>query len=152
MKRQDKYPETRWFHYYNANPHNKLVSDCVFRAISVALGQSWETTVLDMTELGLKYGYPANDNHTIDKYLSIRGWVKCKQPRKEDNTKYTGKEWCTELQEPFGNRLYFEDKIIANIGGHHIVAIVDGKVWDTWDSTDGCIGNYWKFSLLGKGE
>ena len=32
---------------------------------------------------------------------------------------------------------------IAMIGGHHIVAIVKAKVCDIWDSTDGCIGNYW---------
>ena len=34
-------------------------------------------------------------------------------------------------------------RYIAHIGGHHIIAIVDKKVNDTWDSTDGCIGNYW---------
>ena len=39
---------------------------------------------------------------------------------------------------------------IANIGGHHMVCIketcgLDGlhKVHDIWNSTDGCIGNYW---------
>jgi len=38
---------------------------------------------------------------------------------------------------------YTEETVIANIGGHHIVAIIEGRVWDTWNSTDGCIGNYW---------
>lgn len=39
---------------------------------------------------------------------------------------------------------------IANIGGHHMVCIKETgglhgshKVHDTWNSTDGCIGNYW---------
>lgn len=33
--------------------------------------------------------------------------------------------------------------IIAHIGGNHIVAIVNHKVYDIWDSTDYCIGNFW---------
>ena len=82
-----------------------------------------------MTEVGIKYGYPANDKHTIDKYLKQKGWTKCGQPKYPNGRKYTGKEFC-ELCK-------------ANIGGHHIVAVIDGQVYDTWDSTDGCIGNYW---------
>lgn len=61
------------------------------------------------------------------------------QPRKADGTKYTGKEWCDKIQR----NPNFPGRIIANIGGHHTVAIIDGRVWNTWDSTDGCIGNYW---------
>ena len=38
---------------------------------------------------------------------------------------------------------FSSDPIIANIGGHHIVAIIGGKIKDTWDSSSGCIGNIW---------
>lgn len=133
MTRQNKYPETSSFHYYNANPKNRLGGDCVVRAISTALNQSWETTVRELTEVGIKYGYVLNDKNTYEKYLKEKGWVKCKQPRKSDNTKFTGKEFCKGLK----------NTVIAHIGGHHIVAIVDGKINDIWDSSDGCIGNYW---------
>ena len=140
MKRQDKYPSTSTFRYYNANPHNRIGGDCTIRAIATALGQSWEQTVRELTEVGIKYGYVCNDKHTYEKYLAQKGWRKMKQPRKEDGTKYTGKEFCQEAtQYPFN----YPDRIIAHIGGHHIVAIMDGRVWDIWDSTDGCIGNYW---------
>ena len=33
--------------------------------------------------------------------------------------------------------------MVINIGGHHMACIIDGKVWDTWNSTEGCVGNYW---------
>ena len=56
-----------------------------------------------------------------------------KQPRKANNKKYTGKEFCKKHNET----------CVANIGGHHVVCIKNGKVHDIWDSTDGCIGNYW---------
>lgn len=133
MTREKKYPETSSFHYYNANPKNKLGGDCVVRAIATALNQSWEKTVRELTEVGIEYGYVLNDKNTYEKYLKTKGWVKCKQPRKSDNTKFTGKEFCKGLK----------GTVIAHIGGHHIVAIVDGKINDIWDSSDGCIGNYW---------
>lgn len=148
MRRQDKYKDTKTFHFYNANSHNHFSGDCVIRAICTALNQTWETTLEEMCKIGLKYGYVPTDDHVIAKYMTSKGWMKCKQPRKEDNTKYTGKEFCRKIQHPiYINELNLPscqiDRILANIGGHHIVAIVEGQVNDIWDSTDGCIGNVW---------
>lgn len=138
MTREEKYPTTKSFKYYNANPYNRLAGDCVIRALCTALGQSWEQTVRELTEVGIKKGYVVTDGAAISTYLAYKGWTKYKQPRKLDNTKYTGMEFCTKLQTEKSLQ-----PIIANIGGHHIVAIIDGRVLDIWDSTEGCIGNYW---------
>ena len=135
MKRQEKYPNTDTFTYFNANPHNRKGGDCVVRAIATTLEQSWETTVQELTLIGIKYGYVLNDKSCYEKYLASKGWIKHPQPRKYDNTKYTGKEFC--------KKRLVADRCIAHIGGHHLVAIVDSKVLDIWDSTEGCIGNYW---------
>lgn len=135
MTRQQKYPDTATFHFYNANPHNRLGGDCAIRAISTAMKQSWEQTIREMTEIGIKYGYVVNDKNTIAKYLQSKGWIKHPQPKKADGTKFTGTEFCERARN--------YENYIANIGGHHIVAIVNGKVNDIWDSTNGCIGNYW---------
>lgn len=158
MKRQDKYPDTTTFHFHNANPKNRFGEDCVIRAISTALEQSWEQTVLEMTELGIKYGYVLNDTHLFPKYLKSKGWQKCAQPRKDDKTKYTGKEFCRYLDIHSSIGWYSNNiisgNVIANIGGHHVVAFVPTpvttsikgyayKLYDIWDSTGGCIGNYW---------
>ena len=136
MTRQEKYPETKTFHYYNANPKNRITGDCVFRAFTLAMNQDYNTTVMEMAELMCKTGYAMNDTKGESKYLEMKGWVKHKQPRKPDGTKYTGEEFCKMLAKK--NQRY-----IAHIGGHHMVAIVNCKVWDIWDSTNGCIGNYW---------
>lgn len=143
--RQEKYPETTTFHYYNANPRNRITTDCVIRAITTALEQDYNTTVMEMAEMQCKSGYDDGDKKLYDMYLQSKGWVKRNQPRKWDNTKYTGKEWCEQLQEDIGYAGGGEHlkHIVANIGGHHVVAIINGKVWDIWNSTDGCIGNYW---------
>ena len=141
MTRQEKYPETRTFHYHNENPKNRLTTDCVIRAISTATKTPYNQVVMEMAELQCKTGYDKGDKKLIDKYLQSKGWFKHDQPRKWDNTKFTGEEWCRELWQHYRGGGY--ERVIANIGGGHIVAIIGFKVWDTWDSTDGCIGNYW---------
>jgi hypothetical protein len=141
MKRQEKYPETKYFHYHNENPKNRITSDCVIRAISTATKIPYTQVVMEMAELQCKTGYDDGDKKLYDKYLQSKGWVKHSQPRKWDNTKYTGEDWCRELSQYYRTPEYA--RIVANIGGHHVVAIIGFKVWDIWDSTDGCIGNYW---------
>ena len=148
MTRQEKYPNTDTFHYYNANPKNRITTDCVIRALCTALEQDYNQTVLELAEMQCKTGYDDGDSKLINKYLESKGWVKHSQPRKWDNTKYTGEEWCYEVQSVIRARKSTWDRIIANIGGHHIVAIIDGVVNDIWDSTDKCIGNYWTKSSI----
>lgn len=125
--------DTETFKYYNANPKNKHTTDCVARAICTALGKPYEQTVKELMELWLKTGYDMSEAKCFGKYLELKGWIKNRQPRKSDNTKYTGKEFVK----------IFKGVCVANLGGNHTVCIKDGKVLDIWDSTDGCIGNYW---------
>jgi len=137
-----KYINTDTFVYHNQNPHNRKTDDCVVRALSTATGLSYTDVVLGLVTIQIKTGFQMNCKECYEKWLESLGWEKHKQPRKFDNTKYTGKEFCRELWSGYTD-IVGSNRIIAHIGGHHIVAIMDGKVWDTWDSTDGCIGNYW---------
>ena len=153
MTRQQKYPDTKTFHFYNANPKEKYTGDCTVRAVSTVLGKTWEDVTMDMAKLACETGYAVNSTENTDMYLEKHGFKKQKQPRKKNKKKYTGKEFCKVQQRwlddeaNHGNEwddgIIISPKIIAHVGGHHIVAIMDGKVNDIWDSTDGCIGNYW---------
>lgn len=145
--RKDVYPSTNTFKYINVNPHNRINGDCVARAVSSALGQSWETTVLEMTTHNIGYGLVFNDKAAVKKYLEFKGWTMEKQPKKEDNTRYTGREFCKLLK-----RLYPEGRpVVAYIGSHHVTCfmpeIVDNKIAyrcnDHWDCTANVIGNWW---------
>ena len=149
-KRQRKYPDTDYFHFHNANPKGKMTEDCVVRAITTALNQPYEQTLRELAEMTIKTGYMLNGNKGIDAYMKSKGWTKCKQPKKDDGTKYTGKEFCRTLVHPIyseelnlTNRSFEINRIIANIGGHHTVAIMSGQIWDTWNSADGSIGIVW---------
>lgn len=124
---------TTTFTYYNANSKGKKTTDCVIRAICTALDHDYNATAKELLDFWLKTGYEMSDVKCFGKYLESKGWKKQKQPRHPDNTKYTGKEFVE----------IFKKTCIANIGGEHTVCIKDGKILDIWDSSDGCIGNYW---------
>jgi len=144
MRRQTKYPDTDTFRYYNANPKGRLTGDCVYRAIATATGKDYKEVVMEMAKMHCDTGYEATSTKGIEVYLKSLGWTKHKQPKHYDGTKYTGEEFCREVAEDIYNGGDSRKAaIIANIGGHHIVAIMDGAVNDTWNSTHKCIGNYW---------
>lgn len=134
MKREDKYPDTSVFHFHNQNPKNRFTTDCVVRAISTVCEIPYNEVVMGLAKIQCETGYDTSENRLYGKYLESLGYKKNPQPKKTDGTKYTGREFCKKFHPA---------RTIAHIGGNHIVAIIDGKVWDTWDSTDGCIGNYY---------
>jgi hypothetical protein len=148
MNRRQKYPNTKTFRFFNANPKGRITGDCRIRAICTATKVDYNKVVMDLAEIQCETGYDQCTNQGIDILLERYGWEKQRQPRKANGTKYTGKEFCKLLNKSGG----FGDGIVANIGGHHEVAIMstdpndpqeNWKVFDIWDSTDGSIGNYW---------
>lgn len=130
---QQKYPCTDTFEWYNANPKGRITGDCRIRAICTACDVPYNQVVMDLAEIQCETGYDQCANQGLNILLERYGWHKQKQPRKTDNTKYTGEEFVK----------IFDGTCVANIGGHHMVCIKDHKVWDIWNSTGGCIGNYW---------
>ena len=138
MKR--KIPEdTNTFHYYNRNPKNKITNDCIVRAIATTTDKTWGEVYNALYEIGLKYGLMLNDFKCCECYLKKLGWVKHNQPRKEDNTKYSGSEFVKTAEY----NAIRESPVIAKIGSHHMTVIVNGKIYDTWNCSGNKIGNYW---------
>ncbi len=139
--------ETDYFHYHNANPKNHRVGDCVVRALSTALGQSWEQTYRDIFELGMRRGMPPEEDSVIETYLKSKGAIKFAQPRKRDRSKMTGEEVCFLIQDGSfidndGVHIPYTTYYL-NLGTHHASCIVDGKVWDIWNSSKGKVGKMW---------
>lgn len=121
------------FQYFNANPEERNTTDCVVRAISAATEMEWEDVLMGLTKCAIKHKLMVHDPDLYAKYLKELGWEKQKQPRKSNGQKYRGYEWAPLIKE----------NAIAHIGAHHIVFVGHGKVWDTWNSSEGIIGNYW---------
>ena len=129
-----KYQNNEFFTFYNANDKGKNASDCVARAISVALSQSWETTIREMTEMGIELGRVFNEDKTIDKYLESKGFTRYKEPRKANNTKMTIREFIKANPRA---------TCIVKAGSHHVTLVCEGKVIDTWDSSLQTMHSYW---------
>ena len=131
-----KYEETLTFHFHNANPKGKNASDCVYRAISVALDQDYATTMREMTEQALKIGYAPNETKTIKSYMESKGWVTFKEPRDRENKKIPVGKFALKCNP--------EEIIVANVGSHHTSLIKECKIWDTWDCSRKPIHIYWR--------
>lgn len=117
---------------YNGNPAKIRVGDCVVRAISKALGQEWGETFLNLC----MYGYINCDmpsaNHVWGQYLKSKGF---KRDCVDDGDRefYTVANFCDD--HPKGTYVLALSS--------HVVAVIDGRYYDTWDSGNEIPIYYW---------
>lgn len=109
----------------NPNPANNLVGDCVIRAISILTDKSWDyvfDTLCDKAHS--MYDMPSS-NSVWSAYLLDRGYRRYIIPNTCPNC-YTVRDFC--IDNPIGEYL------LAT--GTHVITIIDGDYYDTWDSGD----------------
>lgn len=114
---------------YNPNPCGKNVGDCVVRALSKALGQDWLTTYIDVCVEGALNGDMPSANATWGNYLRRHGFLRELAP--DDVI-------VAEFADQHSRGTY----ILALSG--HVVCIVDGTLYDTWDSGNEIVLYYWR--------
>ncbi len=107
----------------NPNPRRKSVGDCTIRAISIALEQSWDKTYIGVCNQGFDMCDMPSANHVWGAYLKNHGFKRTVIREGED---YTIRDFCLDV--PHGTF------VLACSG--HVVAVIDGKYYDTWDSGD----------------
>lgn len=118
---------------YNPNPFGSRVGDCTVRAISKATGNSWVETYLNLCVTGLLVGDMPSANSVWGKYLKEQGFTR--ELVKEDcDHCYTVEAFCKE--HPVG-------KYILCTNGH-VVCVIDGDYYDSWDSGNEIPIYYWK--------
>lgn len=105
--------------FCNPNPMGKSVGDCVIRAVSIALNQSWSNTYWDICEQGFKMCDMPSANSVWGEYLRERGFTRITAPRR-----LTVAEFCREY--PRGVYVLGCDS--------HVVCTVDGRYYDAWNS------------------
>lgn len=120
------------FIQYNANPVNARVGDCVIRAISKALNQTWEETYVGIVIQGFALYDMPSSNHVWNSYLRQKGYKRYAVPNTCPDC-YTVKDFCAD--HPKGNYVLLVDG--------HTVAVCNGNYFDTWDSGDETIICYW---------
>lgn len=109
----------------NLNPLNKNVQDCVIRAISKVLNQSWGRTHIELSVYSYAMADLQNANAVWNQYLFDKGFKKYLLPSDCPN--------CMTVRE-FADR-YKEGRYLLFVG-EHVVACIDGRYFDTFDSGD----------------
>lgn len=121
------------YKFYNPNPlGRKTVGDCSVRAISKALGISWDEAHDLLSDMSKKMGSVMSDNDVISAVLRMHGFYKENLPWVCKDC-YTVKEFARD--NPVGTYV---------VGtGSHVVTIINGDYFDTWRSGDESILYFW---------
>lgn len=117
----------------NINPIHKRADDCTVRAIATVTGDKWEDIYVDLCREGLRYYDMPSANHVWGSYLKKRGFKRRIIPDTCPQC-YTVSEFAED--HPYGSY------ILALHG--HVVPVIDGDYYDTWDSGDRIPVYYWE--------
>ena len=118
---------------FNPNPIRNSVGDCVIRAISKVTNQDWDTTYLGIALQGYIVKDMPSSNMVWGGYLYSKGFNRYVIPNTCPDC-YTVKDFCED--NPRGTFL------LAT--GTHVVSVIDGNYYDTWDSGDEVPIYYWR--------
>ena len=116
----------------NVNPKNRKTADCVTRALVSLLGITWEDALRKQCEIAIEHKYAVNVKETEELLLAEFGFLKMKQPKKVDGTKY----YVGDIDKLVGNK----PALITM--ANHTTCYKDGAIIDTWDCRKKKIGNY----------
>ena len=114
------------YKYYNPNPRGaSRAGDCVIRALSKATGETWEVVYIDVAMAGFRLGDMPSSNSVWGEYLVQKGFEVYHLPNFCPQC-YTVYEFCKD--HPYG--------MFVLGTGTHVVTVVDGDYYDSWDSGD----------------
>lgn len=121
-----------WKHF-NPNPVGRSVGDCAVRAVSLALGIDWEEAYILMADAGLQMGDLPNADSTWGSVLRQHGFYRKNIPNSCPQC-YTIADFARD--NPYG--------IFVLGTGTHVVTVIDGDIYDAWDSSNEIPQYYWE--------
>ena len=121
-----------WKEFQN-NPTGRKVGDCAVRAISKALDTDWETAYIMLTANGYAMGDMPSADSVWGATLRQHGFYRESLPTDCPDC-YTAKDFIASHQ----NGTY-----VLGFGGH-VATVVDGVLYDSWDSSMEIPQFYWR--------
>lgn len=117
---------------YNPNPTGRNVEDCSVRAITKALGVDWETAYALIAQNGYRMGDMMHSNSVWGALLREHGFYRSALPNTCPSC-YTAEDFARD--NPHG---------VFVLGfGRHVATVVDGNIYDSWDSSKEIPQYYW---------
>ena len=120
------------YQFYNPNPVGRLVGDCSVRALTKALNIDWETAYTKLYVNGFMMGDMLSSDAVWGSILRQNGFYKEVVPDTCPDC-YTAEDFAND--HPSG--IY-----VLGFGGH-VATIVDGTLYDSWDSRREIPQYYW---------
>ena len=109
---------------FNNNPTGRAVGDCAVRAVSVALGVDWETAYELIADAGYAMGDMPSSDSVWGAVLRQHGFYRKSIPNSCPDC-YTFADFAED--NPHG--------VFVLGTGKHTAAIVDGVIYDSWNSS-----------------
>ena len=111
--------------FYNPNPTARNVGDCSVRAVAKALGISWEEAYALIAANGYAMGDVMSSNSVWGAVLRQNGFYRAVIPNTCPDC-YTAEDFARD-----------NPKGVFVLGfGDHVATVVDGDIYDTWDSSN----------------
>jgi len=121
------------FEYYNPNPVGRTVGDCAVRAIAKALDLDWEQAYMRLTTNGYAMGDMPSSDGVWGATLRQFGFYKKAVPETCKDC-YTLEDFVKE--NPAGT-------YVIKLGSSHVATVIDGVLYDAWDSSRETPLYYW---------
>lgn len=118
---------------YNPNPVGRRVGDCAVRAVAKALDSDWETAYTMLVANGYLMGDMPSSDSVWGATLRQHGFIRESVPNTCPDC-YTVEDFCKE--HPLGT-------YVLGFGGH-TATIIDGVLYDSWDSSELSPQFYWR--------
>jgi len=119
--------------FYNPSPSGSRVGDCAIRAVSKALGVTWEEAYLLIVAKGFALHDVPSSNAVWGDVLREHGFKRLVIPN-TCPTCYTVKDFCKDHD----NGVF----VVGTSG--HVVTVINGDYYDTWDSGNEIPIYYWR--------
>lgn len=113
------------YQYYNPNPRNLRVGDCVIRAISKATGADWDSSFAGVTTQAYSMADMPSSDAVWGAYLMREGFKRYAIPNSCPDC-YTAADFAAD--HPRG--------VYVLAFGGHVATIKDGVLYDSWDSSN----------------
>lgn len=117
---------------YNPNPFCKTVGDCAVRAVSKALDLTWDEAFALISANGFLMKDMPSSNSVFGSVLRQKGFRRYIVPNTCPDC-YTAEDFAGD---------HPEGVYVLGFGGH-VATIVDGTLYDSWDSSNEVPIYYW---------
>lgn len=128
--------KNKYYKYYQPNKNDPgcKYGDCVIRAFAKALGMDWLQVFDELVWVARGYQCMPNNKTCFEEYLKGKGFTYQGISNKKGTKRPTVESFARE----------HKDGTYVLIVANHVVAVVDGIYYDTFDCGHKCLYGFWK--------